>query len=62
MCSTYYVATIVANKLPPDWFSQGCTMAYKVAYLVKEYSIPPTFVVNNDQIGVHFVLNGGEIT
>jgi hypothetical protein len=37
-------------------------MVYKVAYLVKTYSIPPTFVVNSDQIGVHFVLNGVEIT
>jgi hypothetical protein len=61
MCGTYCVATIVANKLPLDWFSQGCTMVYKVVYLVKAYFTPPTFVVNNDKIGVHFVPNGGEI-
>jgi hypothetical protein len=30
-------------------------MGYKVAYLVKIYNIPPTLVVNNDQIGVHLV-------
>ncbi len=56
-----YVATIVANKLPSNWDFQGCTMVYKVAYSVKAYSIPPTFVVNSDKIGVHFVPNGGEI-
>ncbi len=62
MCWIYCVATILANKLPPDWFSQGYTMAYKVVYLVKAYSTPPTFVVNSDKIGVHFVFNGVEIT
>jgi len=56
------VATIVTNKLPPDWFSQGCTMVYKVVYLVKAYFIPPTFVVNSDKIGVRFVFNDGGIT
>jgi hypothetical protein len=30
-------------------------MDYRVAYLVKIYNIPPTLVVNNDQIGVHLV-------
>jgi hypothetical protein len=34
-------------------------MAYWVAYLVKAYSIPPILVENNDQIGVHLVLNDG---
>jgi hypothetical protein len=62
ICWTYCVATIVTNKLPPDWFVQGYTMAYKVVYLVKAYSTPSTFVVNSEQIGVHFVPNGGEIT
>jgi hypothetical protein len=55
------VAIVVTNKLPPYWFVQGYTMAYKVVYLVKAYSTPSTFVVNSDQIGVHFVPNGGEI-
>jgi hypothetical protein len=56
------VATIVTNKLPPYWFSKGCTMVYKVVYLVRAYFTPPTFVVNKNKIGVHFVPNGGEIT
>jgi hypothetical protein len=55
------MATIVANKLPPYWLFQGCTMVYKVVYLVKAYSTPPTFVVNTNQIRIHFVPNGGEI-
>ncbi len=31
-------------------------------YLTKTYCIPPTFVVNPDEIGIHFILNGGERT
>jgi hypothetical protein len=58
----YHVATITINKLPPNLLTQGYTMVYKVADLVKAYSIPPTFVVNNDQNGVHLVLNGAERT
>jgi len=60
MCWTYKVATIVASKLPQDWVIQGLTMAYRVACLVKTYSIPPTLVVNRDQIGVHLVPNGSK--
>jgi len=37
-------------------------MAYKAAYLAKAYSIPPALIVNNDQIGVHLVPNGGKKT
>jgi hypothetical protein len=60
MCWTYkvYWTYIVASKLPQDWVIQGLTMGYKVAYLVKTYSIPPALVVNRDQIGVHLVPNG----
>jgi hypothetical protein len=32
-------------------------MAYWVVYLVKACSIPTTLVENNDQIGVHLVLD-----
>ncbi len=60
MCWIYIVATIIANKLPPNWFAQGHTMVYKVVNLVKAYSIPPTFVVNNYQNGIHLVPNGAE--
>jgi len=35
MRGTYKVATIVASKLRQDWVIQGLTMAYRVAYLVK---------------------------
>jgi hypothetical protein len=62
MCWIYHVATITTSKLPPNWLAKGYTMAYKVVYLVKAYSIPPTFVVNNNQNGVHLVLNGTEKT
>jgi len=56
------VATITVSKLPPNLLTQGYTMAYKVVDLVKAYSIPPTFVVNNGQNGIHVVLNGAERT
>jgi hypothetical protein len=62
MCWVYRVATITISKLPPNWLVQGYTMAYKVVHLVKTYSIPPTFVVNNDQNGVHLVPNGTKRT
>jgi hypothetical protein len=37
-------------------------MTYKVVYLVKAYSIPPTPVVNSNQTNVHLVPIGGERT
>jgi len=58
----YHVATITVSKLPPNWLAQSYTMAYKVVYLVKAYSIPLTLVVNNNQNGVHLVPNGVERT
>jgi hypothetical protein len=30
-------------------------MAYQVAYLMKDYNIPPTLIVNNDQTSVCLV-------
>jgi hypothetical protein len=30
-------------------------MAHHVAHLAKAYNIPPSFVVNNDQIDIHLV-------
>ncbi len=48
MRSTYHVATIATNKLPPYWLVQGYTMVYMVVYLVKAHYIPPTFVLNNN--------------
>jgi len=30
-------------------------MGYKLVYFVKGYNIPPTLVINNDQIRVHLV-------
>jgi hypothetical protein len=56
------MATITTSKLPPDWVAQGLTMAYKVDYLTEAYSIPPIFIVNSDQIGVHLIPNGGKRT
>ncbi len=56
------MATITTSEFPPNWLAQGYTMAYKVVYLVKAYSIPPTFVVNNDQNGIPLIPNGDERT
>ncbi len=46
---------ITINKLPLNWFEQGCNMVYWIAYVVKAYNILPTLVVNSDQIGVRLV-------
>jgi hypothetical protein len=56
------MATTVVSKLPLDWIIQGLTMAYRNVYFLKAYSIPPAFVVNNDQTRVHLVPNGVERT
>jgi len=56
------MATIAASKLPINWVIQGLTMAYKVAYLAKSYSIPLAFVVNSNQTRIHLVLNANEKT
>jgi hypothetical protein len=45
---TFRVSITSASKLPLDWKKQGNFMAYHVAHLVKAYTIPPSFVVNND--------------
>jgi hypothetical protein len=37
-------------------------MAYQVAYLAKAYNIPPSLVVNSDQINIHLVPIVGERT
>jgi len=56
------MATTATSKLPLDWITQSPTMAYRYVYLLKVYSIPPTLVVNNDQIKVHLTPNRSEIT
>ena len=57
---SFPVATTATSKLPLDWSKQGLDMAYRVAYLVKAYSIPPQLVLNNDQTGIHLVSNAVE--
>jgi hypothetical protein len=37
-------------------------MAYRVAYLIKTYSIPEELFVNIDQTGIHLVSTGGAYT
>jgi hypothetical protein len=56
------MATTTTSKLPLYWITQGPTMAHRYVYLLKAYSIPPTLVVNNDQIKVHLIPNKSEIT
>jgi hypothetical protein len=36
------------SQLPPNWFEQGCNMAYWVVYLVKAYNILVALVVNSN--------------
>lgn len=49
-CS-YRQAITACGKVPQDWKIQGRLMAYRVAYLVKAYDIPPNLIVNTDQTG-----------
>jgi hypothetical protein len=37
-------------------------MSYRVAYLVKLYSIPRELIINTDQTGIHLVPIGGSHT
>jgi len=59
---TFKVNIIIVSKLPLDWQEQGRYMAYHVTYLTKTYDIPPSLVVNNDQIGIHLVPTIGKCT
>jgi hypothetical protein len=43
---SFRMATITTNKMPTIWHEQRQNMAYKIAYLMKLYSIPPCLVVN----------------
>jgi hypothetical protein len=47
------MATTTTSKLPPNWYKQGCNMAYRVVYLMKVYNITLALIVNNDQTSVH---------
>jgi hypothetical protein len=49
------MATTVASKLPPNWFKQGCNMAYQVVYLMKVYNIILTLIIKSDQTSVHLI-------
>jgi hypothetical protein len=51
----FKIATFVASTFPTNWNLQRQNMGYKLVYFVKGYNIPPTLVVNYDQIGVHLV-------
>jgi hypothetical protein len=56
------MATTTGRKIPPNWLTQGLTMAYRVYYLMKTYPIPLALLVNNDQTRVHLVPKNGEKT
>jgi hypothetical protein len=50
---SFRVDIITVSKMQMDWMERGTFMAYYVAYLAKTYNIPPCFLVNTDQIGMH---------
>ena len=52
---SYRQATTATRKLPQGWESQGNLMAYKIAYLVKAYDIPPALIVNTNQTSIYLV-------
>jgi len=49
----FKMATTTTSKLPPNWYKQGCNMAYWVVCLMKVYNITLALIVNNDQTSVH---------
>jgi hypothetical protein len=51
----FQTSTSITNKLPTNWSLQGQNMGYRFFYFVKGYNIPPTLMINNDQIEVHLV-------
>ena len=59
---TYRASTLAARKLPLDWKEQGDMMSQRIAYFSKLHDIPPSLVVNLDQIGIHLVPTGGART
>ena len=59
---SYRASTSTANKLSTDWKEQGKIMSQRMAYLSKLHDIPPSLVVNSDQIGIHLVPTRGART
>jgi hypothetical protein len=49
----FRAGTTIDSKLLVDWQEKGKFMAYRVTYLAKTYYIPPSLVVNSDQIDIH---------
>jgi hypothetical protein len=49
----FKASTTIDSKLLEDQQEKGKFMAYHVAYLAKTYYIPPSLVVNSDQIDIH---------
>lgn len=58
----FKTSTSITNKLPTNLNLQGQNMGYRFVYFVKGYNIPPTLVINNDQIWVYLVPTAGKWT
>jgi len=43
---------VIVTKVPPNWEDQGIKMVHRVAYLVKTYYVPTSFVVNTYKIRI----------
>ncbi len=52
---TLRTSTTCTSKLLVDRQEKGKFIAYHVAYLTKAYGIPPSPIVNSDQIDIHLV-------
>ena len=59
---SYRASTSVVGKLPTYWKEQSKMMLQRVAYLSKLHDIPPSLVVNSNQIGIHLVPTRGAKT
>ena len=56
---SFHKRTTTAIKLPNNWMEQGLYMNYRIAYLVKVYTIPPCLVINSDKSRIHLGPLGG---
>jgi NMD protein affecting ribosome stability and mRNA decay len=55
---SFKASTIATSKLLAKYADQGKTMVYRVAYLVRLYSISKPLVINYDQIGINLIPTG----
>jgi hypothetical protein len=57
---SYRVATRAASKVPEDWDRQGYLLALRLCHSIKVEETPPQLLINADQTGINYLLQGNK--